>query len=67
MATDDPRPRYTELRELGVGGLGRVAAVFDADLQREVARKTLLAADPEARARFLREARVTARLEHPSH
>lgn len=67
--TADPPPdsdRYAEVRELGVGGLGRVVAVFDRDLQREVARKDLLADDDDARARFLREARVTARLEHPN-
>jgi serine/threonine protein kinase/WD40 repeat protein len=53
--------------ELGRGGIGRVIAVVDAHLGREVARKELLAANkPIHLARFLREARVTANLEHPN-
>jgi len=58
--------RYEPTGELlGVGGLGRVDAVRDRDLGREVARKELHTDGPANRERFLREARVTAQLEHP--
>lgn len=54
--------------ELGRGGLGRVVLVLDRHVGREVARKELLSNNPglTASARFLREARVTACLEHPN-
>lgn len=53
---------------LGEGGMGRVYAGFDHRLQRKVALKLIrrerrLA--PEARARFLREARMLSRLQDP--
>ncbi len=55
--------------ELGRGGMGRVEAVADRLLRRQVARKVLepagRPASPAMVARFLREARVTAGLEHP--
>ncbi|MCC6624404.1 MAG: serine/threonine protein kinase [Deltaproteobacteria bacterium] len=48
------------------GGMGVVWQAADPALGRVVALKTLARPrDPEARARFLAEARVTARLEHP--
>jgi len=53
---------------LGAGGMGEVWHAVDRTLQREVAIKLLprsTAADPEFRARFLREARLAARLNHP--
>jgi serine/threonine protein kinase len=53
---------------LGVGGMGEVWQAFDHTLKREVAIKVLpeaTAADPDLRARFLREARLAARLNHP--
>ena len=53
---------------LGVGGMGEVWYAVDHALKREVAIKVLpeaTAADPELRARFLREARMAARLNHP--
>jgi len=52
---------------LGQGGMGAVFEAEDLQLQRRVAVKALLpqhAANPQARARFLREARSIARLEH---
>lgn len=55
-------------RELGRGGMGTVYLARDVALDRPVALKVLhpaLAADPEQRARFLREARTGARLSHP--
>jgi eukaryotic-like serine/threonine-protein kinase len=61
----DPSQRYREQEELGKGAMGRVTAVFDGTLGRRVAAKHLTSsrADPE---RFIREARITARLEHPN-
>ena len=60
--------RYSLDRELGRGGMGVVFLARDVALDRPVAIKLLppaLAADPGARARFLREARAAARLSHP--
>jgi hypothetical protein len=59
--------RYRFERELGRGGFGRVVLGHDRELDRLVAVKllTLDVADPEVRARFEREARVTAALSHP--
>src|SRR4051812_43266627 len=58
---------YRLLHRLGEGGMGVVFAALDVALGRQVAVKALrpgLAADPVLRKRFLREARVTAALEH---
>jgi len=60
--------RYAIERELGRGGMGIVFLARDLSLDRLVALKLLppsLAALPERRARFLREARTAARLSHP--
>jgi len=58
--------RY-ELGEVhGEGGLGQVLLAFDRELQRTVALKRLRHPEPGAEARFVREARITARLEHPA-
>jgi eukaryotic-like serine/threonine-protein kinase len=60
--------RYRLGRQLGAGGMGIVRASRDEVLQREVAVKLLadnLATDPEARERFLREARAAARIHDP--
>jgi serine/threonine-protein kinase len=54
--------------ELGAGGMGRVFRARDERLGRAVAVKVLRpesADDPDFRARFSREARTLARLEHP--
>ena len=54
--------------ELGRGGMGRVFRARDEKLGRAVAVKVLRpesAANPDFRARFAREARTLARLEHP--
>jgi len=54
--------------ELGHGGMGRVFRARDEKLGRAVAVKVLRpesAANPDFRARFAREARTLARLEHP--
>ena len=54
---------------LGAGGMGEVYRARDTRLNRDVAIKVLsgpLAADPERLARFDREARLLASLNHPS-
>lgn len=80
--TDETPGRYRQIREYARGGMGRVLLVHDMDMGRDVALKELFHAgssgettlSPEytpldigARyARFLREARITCQLEHPS-
>lgn len=61
--------RYTLERELGRGGMGIVFLARDVSLDRPVAVKLLppyLAAQTVIRERFLREARLVARLSHPN-
>jgi eukaryotic-like serine/threonine-protein kinase len=57
--------RYVVLAEHGRGGLGRVSRAHDLGLGRDVAIKELLLRGGLAEVRFLREALITARLEHP--
>jgi predicted Ser/Thr protein kinase len=59
---------YDIQREVGRGGMGVVYLATDRRLGRRVALKVIvpeLAADPQFRQRFEREARVAATLEHP--
>jgi serine/threonine protein kinase len=61
--------RYRLERPLGHGGMASVFAARDTGLDRAVAVKLLaenLAGDEELRKRFLREARLAARLSHPN-
>lgn len=58
---------YEVLSRLGAGGMGEVFCARDSTLGREVAIKVLpdaFAADPDRTARFEREARVLASLNH---
>jgi eukaryotic-like serine/threonine-protein kinase len=60
------RERYVSLGELAQGGIGRISRAHDGRLKRHVALKELLDPSPEAEERFVREALVTARLQHPA-
>jgi WD40 repeat protein len=60
----DPE-RYLIIGEHGRGGLGRVSRAHDLDLGRDVAIKELISRGNVSEIRFLREALITARLEHP--
>jgi serine/threonine protein kinase, bacterial len=60
---------FTILRVLGAGGMGTVYLAAHPRLPRQDALKVLPAqwtADPQYRARFLREAELTASLSHPN-
>jgi WD40 repeat protein len=59
------RDRYLIIGEHGRGGLGKVTRAHDRELGRDVAIKELLARTNLGELRFLREALITARLEHP--
>jgi serine/threonine-protein kinase len=61
--------KYRVEREIGKGGMGRVVAAMHVELEQRVAIKLLHTAavgDPEATARFMREARAAARI-HGEH
>jgi serine/threonine protein kinase len=60
---------YEILAPIGAGGMGEVYRAKDTKLDREVAIKILpeaLAQDPERLARFEREAKALAALNHPN-
>lgn len=60
--------RYRIIRPHRRGGLGEVFVAKDTELSREVALKEIqnrYAYDAESRLRFMREAEITGRLEHP--
>lgn len=75
-ANGPPGALTGEAKVLGQGGMGRVVALFDLHLGRQVAVKELVgAANPASYGsggsaslldRFVREARITAQLEHPA-
>ena len=61
--------RYSIHREIGRGGMGIVYLAHEVHLDRPVAIKLLppdRASDPTLRQRFLREARMAAKLSHPN-
>lgn len=80
LITDETPGRYVMQGEMARGGAGRVMIALDRHIGREIAMKELLLDlqdkrdgvvrnDPQTvslRNRFLREARVTGQLEHPS-
>src|SRR5882724_3867590 len=75
MASSDRLPenelfgRYRIVRLLGEGGMGAVYEAVHPILKKRVAIKTLLpslAAQPDARARFLREGEAASRINHPN-
>ncbi|HEY4056953.1 MAG TPA: serine/threonine-protein kinase [Kofleriaceae bacterium] len=76
VASGDPSPavsgplslaRYSVGGTIGRGGMGEIIVARDLEIGRDVAVKRLSTrATPAARERFLREARIQARLEHPA-
>jgi serine/threonine protein kinase len=59
------RQRYQFGAEHARGGIGKIVLAHDRKLDRQVAIKELLRPGNAAQARFVREAMITARLEHP--
>lgn len=65
LAVPTVGPTYLEVGEtIATGGMGKISRAFDRRLGREVALKEVLS--PSLRARFEREAAITARLQHPA-
>ena len=65
--TQDKIGRYHIRSELGRGGMATVYHAFDPEFERDVALKVLpqeFLHDPNFRARFKREAKIIAALEH---
>ena len=71
-ATSRPRgykfDSYSVVRMLGMGGMGEVLLAQDPQIGREIAVKRMRDADAgdDAKKRFLREARIQGRLDHPA-
>jgi Tol biopolymer transport system component len=69
MSPQQTIAHYRIIAKIGEGGMGEVWRATDTKLGREVAIKILpeaLAADPDRMARFEREAKVLASLNHPN-
>ncbi len=62
------KERYVEMGTIGKGGMGEVLLAKDTQLLRKVAIKVLKkeAATPAALSFFIREAQITAQLDHPN-
>jgi serine/threonine-protein kinase len=60
--------RYEIVRELGIGGMGRIYQALDRELDEPVALKVLRSGDAEGRhiERFLREIKMTRKISHPN-
>ena len=68
LSPGTPLGGYEILEPIGKGGMGEVYRARDTKLDRDVAIKTLpddVASDPERLARFEREAKLLASLNHP--
>lgn len=60
---------YTIVSKIGAGGMGEVYLAEDTNLKRQVALKFMpahLVSDSDFKARFVREAEATAKLNHPN-
>lgn len=75
IGTEDPRigqvidGRFTLIGVLGTGGMGAVYRALQHTMERQAAIKLLkkeITGDPETVQRFLHEARLASRLEHPN-
>ena len=69
MSPQQSIAHYRITAKLGEGGMGEVWRATDTKLSREVAIKILpeaFAADPDRMARFTREARAAAMIQHPN-
>lgn len=61
--------KYEIIEELGTGGMSRVYKCYDKELDRNVAIKELrseLKENPDVSERFIREAKIIAKLDHPN-
>ncbi len=69
IRTSVPSSHYTQVRTIGLGGVGLVISAHDPNLNRDVAVKMLRGESkgklPDIE-RFIREARATAKIEHPN-
>jgi len=68
-AFDGSKERYLELKTIGKGGMGEVLLAQDTQLKRKVAIKALreeYVKSPDAVGFFVREAVITAQLDHPN-
>lgn len=58
--------RFESLELLGEGGMGRIFRALDPRLRRVVALKLLRRGDPDQLQRFIQEAQLQARVDHPN-
>jgi serine/threonine protein kinase len=61
-----PADRYRAGTMIARGGMGEVIAAIDTQIGREVAIKRMRRDTPSSTLRFMREARIQGRLEHPA-
>jgi serine/threonine-protein kinase len=67
-ANAEELPGYRLGEQIGLGGMGEILVAFDETIEREVAVKRMRASarSPALTQRFLREAKVQGRLDHPA-